>query len=237
MRKAFTKPDLVVTVSEYDREWLIKEDYQPPNRIVAIENPIADEFFEKPHSANKEKLIGYCGTWLPKKGIHVLAEDIGRLLKEFPDYRLLLVGVGPVFEKERYFSTEVCPRIEVVPYVENKVELRNLYWRMSIFVFPSVIESFGLALAEAMACGCAAVATKIGFAAGLKHREDAMLFERTESPNLYQAVRELILNAGLRQQLSRQAPRTVQHLRWNHAVEKLSAAYVDRVRHFRSASC
>jgi glycosyltransferase involved in cell wall biosynthesis len=237
MKRAFTKPDLVVTVSEYDRDWLIEQNYQPPDRIVAIENPIAGEFFEKPLSANKEKLIGYCGTWLPKKGIHVLAEDIGRILKEFPDYRLLLVGVGPVFEKERYFSTEVCPRIEVVSYVESKMELRNLYARMSIFVLPSVIESFGLALAEAMACGCVAVATKVGFAAGLTHREDAMLLESAESPKLYRAVRELIANADLRMRLSRQAPRAVQHLRWNHAVEKLCATYVDQVRHFRSALC
>src|SRR5438270_526832 len=185
MKKAFTGVDLVVTVSNYDREWLIRENYQPPDRVVAIENSIADEFFEQPISQTREKLIGYCGTWLPKKGVHVLAKDIGRILKEFSEYRLLLVGVGPAFEKERYFSAEVCPRIEVIPYVESKVELRNFYARMSIFVFPSVIESFGLALAEAMACGCAVVATKVGFAAGLNDGVDAILLEEAESPHLY----------------------------------------------------
>lgn len=226
MRKAFTNPDLVVTVSEYDRDWLIRERYQPPDRVVAIENPIADEFFEQPISQTTEKLIGYCGTWLPKKGIRVLAEDIGRILREFPDYRLLLVGVGPLFEKERYFSAEVCPRIEVVPYVDNKAELRNLYDRMSIFVLPSVIESFGLVLAEAMARGCAAVATKVGFAAELKNRQEALLLESAESPHLYEAVRELILNPELRLLLATQAPQAVHHLRWKSAVEKLSNTYI-----------
>src|SRR5438874_611729 len=226
MQKAFTKADLVVTVSQYDRDWFIKKGFQPPDRVVAIDNPIAEEFFEERGSPVKEKLIGYCGTWLPKKGIHVIAEDIGRILKEFPDYRLLLVGVGGSFEKERYFSAEVCPRIEVIPYVESKVELRNLYWRMSIFVFPSVIESFGLASAEAMACGCAVVATKVGFAAGLKDRVDTILLEEAESPHLYNAVRELILNSDLQSRLGQQAMRAVQHLRWKDAIAKLSSAYI-----------
>jgi glycosyltransferase involved in cell wall biosynthesis len=226
MRKAFTKADLVVTVSEYDRDWLVREEYQPADRVVSIENPIADEFFEQPISQTREKLIGYCGTWLPKKGVHVIAEDISRILKEFPDYRLLLIGVGPLFEKGRYFPTEVCPRIEVVPYVNNKVDLRNLYTRMSIFVLPSVIESFGLALAEAMACGCAAVATKVGFAAELRDREEALLLEAAESPHLYEAVRELILNPELRLHVATRAPQAVQHLRWKTAVEKLSNTYI-----------
>jgi glycosyltransferase involved in cell wall biosynthesis len=226
MKKAFTKPDLVVTVSEYDREWLIKENYQQPDRVIAIENPIADEFFEQPISQTREKLIGYCGTWLPKKGVHVLAEDVGRILKEFSDYRLLLVGVGPLFEKGRYFSAEVCPRIDVVSYVDNKAELRNLYDRMSIFVLPSVIESFGLVLAEAMARGCAAVATKVGFAAELKNRQEALLLEAAESPHLYEAVRELILNPELWLHLATQAPQAVQHLRWKGAIEKLSNTYI-----------
>ena len=226
MQKAFTKADLVVTVSQYDRDWLIKKGFQPPDSVVAIENPIADEFFEQPMSQTREKLIGYCGTWLPKKGVHVLAEDVGRILKEFPDYRLLLIGVGPSFEKERYFSAEVCPRIDVVSYVESKVELRDLYWKMSIFVLPSVIESFGLALAEAMACGCAVVATKVGFAAGLRDREDAILLEKAESPDLYNAVRELILDSDLQSRLGQQAVRAVQHLRWSDAIAKLSSTYI-----------
>src|SRR5438128_8677289 len=41
MKKAFTKADLVVTVSQYDRDWLIKERYQPAERVVAVDNPIA----------------------------------------------------------------------------------------------------------------------------------------------------------------------------------------------------
>src|SRR5438270_9026993 len=238
MKKAFTKADLVVTVSQYDRDWLIKERYQPAERVVAIDNPIADEFFEVTPSWTKEKLIGYCGTWLPKKGVHVLAQDIGRILKEFPDYRLLLVGVGPAFDKRHHFGEDVCPQVNVVPHVENKAELRELYAKMSIFVLPSVIESFGIALAEAMACGCAVVATKVGFAAGLKDREEALLLEASESPNLYAAVRELVLNPQLRLQLAVQAPKSVQHLRWKSAVEKLSNTYIQwHSREFTSKAC
>ena len=225
MNSAFSSADFVVTVSDYDREWLIRNHYQPPERVVAIENPIADEFFQPRPPVSKEKLIGYCGTWLPKKGIDVLRADITRILKEFPDYRLLLLGVGQTFEKARYFDGDIVTRVEVIPHVESKQELQRQYLRMSIFAFPSVIESFGLALAEAMSCGCAAVATRVGFAAGLKDREDALLLDGAASPRLYEAVRELILDSDLRRRLAANAPKRVAHLRWKTAAAKLNCTY------------
>jgi glycosyltransferase involved in cell wall biosynthesis len=227
MKQAFTKADLVVTVSEYDRDWLIKENYQPPDRVTAIDNPIADEFFDNSPAPARERLIGYCGTWLPKKGVDVLAKDVTRILQEFPDYRLLLMGTGASFDRRKYFPESVDSKIEIIPYIEKKSELRSLYQRMSIFVFPSVIESFGLALAEAMACGCAVVATSVGFAAGLKDREEALLLERSESPVLYRAVRELIQNQDLRQRLSVNGRNRVQNLRWSDAIGKLNAIYLE----------
>lgn len=227
MKQAFTKADLVVTVSDYDRDWLMSEGYQTADRVVAINNPIADDFFEQGGSPTKEKVIGYCGTWLPKKGVHVLAADIAQTLEEFSDYRLLLIGVGESFETERHFPMQVCSRIDVVRYVQEKRQLRDLYARMSIFVLPSVIESFGIVLAEAMASSCAVVATPVGFAAGLKDREEALLLERSESPLLYRAVRQLIQNDDLRRRLGVNGRNCVQNLRWSDAIEKLNGTYLE----------
>lgn len=237
MREAFTRADLVVTVSEFDRDWVIAEGCQPPERVVAIENPIADVFLEPRDTLSKEKLIGYCGTWLPKKGIHVFSKDISRILTEFPEYRLLLIGVGPAFDRARYFPDAPTGRIEVIPHIQDKEELRRHYDRMEIFAFPSVIESFGLALAEAMARSCAVVTTKVGLGASLKDREEAMLLERAESPRLYEAVKELITNPELRMNLARNAARRVAHLRWSVAVKKLSDTYEEWVcRHRANAN-
>src|SRR5207248_2714683 len=99
--------------------------------------------------------------------------------------------------------------------------------RISIFVFPSVIESFGLALAEAMARGCAVVATKVGFASELTHGASALLLEAAESPKLYEAVHELILDSELRSRISQAGRQAVQHLRWKDAIAKLSDTYTE----------
>jgi len=106
--------------------------------------------------------------------------------------------------------------------------------RVEIFAFPSVIESFGLALAEAMACGCAVVTTKVGLGASLQDREEAMLLESAASPRLYEAVKELITNLELRSRLARNAPHRVEHLRWSTAVRKLSDTYEEWVRRRRA---
>lgn len=225
MRDAFLLPDLVVTVSEFDRDWLIAEACQPSERVVSIENPIADVFFEMHSSPPKEKLIGYCGTWLPKKGTQVLCEDLSRILVEFPEYCILLIGVGESFDRSKHFQEGLCNRIEIIPYVGSKVKLRILYDRMSIFAFPSVIESFGLALAEAMACGCAPVTTRVGLGASLVDGKQALLLEKPESPYLYESVKRLILNPELCQQIGVAARERVQFLRWDSAVRTLSDTY------------
>jgi glycosyltransferase involved in cell wall biosynthesis len=67
---------------------------------------------------------------------------------EFPGYRKIMVGDGPMLEtyKKHY------PNVEFVGYKTGH-ELGNYYRQASAFVFPSRWETFGLVMIEAMACG------------------------------------------------------------------------------------
>jgi glycosyltransferase involved in cell wall biosynthesis len=70
--------------------------------------------------------------------------------------------------------------------------LHRLKNKLKILVLPSLTESFGVALAEAMDCGCATVASRVGFGAALKDGREALVIEKSESPYLYEAVKRLI---------------------------------------------
>jgi glycosyltransferase involved in cell wall biosynthesis len=83
-------------------------------------------------------VIGHVGRFVPEKN-HALLE---RLLTADPGFQLLLCGDGPL--RERF---EGNPRIQFASSPAQVLE------RCSCFVFPSLVEGFGLALIEAQAAG------------------------------------------------------------------------------------
>jgi len=72
-------------------------------------------------------------------------------------------------------------------------ELRDLYNRTAVFVVPSEFEGFGLAGAEAMACGAALVSTRNrGVESYAIDRHSALLCEPGEPPQLAELVERLL---------------------------------------------
>jgi len=228
--RAFRAADALVTVADFDRRYALDRGYAPPDRILAVDNPLPDGYLDLPVDFERSTFergprIGYCGSWIPRKGVALIASALPPLLRDFPAWRLTLVGVGEGFRAGDHFPADVLPRIEVVPFAERGSRLRDLYRSFAIALLPSVYESFGLAGAEAMACGAALVATRTGFAAGLRGGEEAMLLGEPTPQALRGAVEALISDEELRRTVARGGYRRVQTLRWDGAVAAVEAAY------------
>ena len=223
--QAFAYADGIVTVSDSDRIWLSEHRLSPHAKLQAIEVPLADCFVERPIKARDTGVIGFSGTWLPKKGIEVLVSDMTDILRAFPGWRFVVLGTNPTDKVRSCFPLDIGSRVDVIPMIKAKEALAQRYEQMEIFVLPSLIESFGVALAEAMACGCAAVTTRAGFGASLVNEKHALILAKAQSPDLYRAVKRLILDPQLRRQLGAAARERVQELRWDRAVQSLSHTY------------
>jgi glycosyltransferase involved in cell wall biosynthesis len=230
---AYTKVDRLVTVSHLDRDYAVGERHQPPEQILALENPLPDEFLGMPMVPRRGKTVGFCGSWLANKGIETMRTDMTRILREFADCRLSLIGVGVAFRKEAWFPSDVLDQIDVTAFVEGKSELRRLYCEIAILIVPSIFEGFGLVTAEGMACGCAVVATRTGFAANLESGREILLMDEPRSPFLYERVKSLLLDDALRVAMANSGRARVQSLRWDDAVKKLSSTYAAWLDEFR----
>jgi glycosyltransferase involved in cell wall biosynthesis len=231
MAAGFRAVDRIVTVSEADRQYALGQGYQPESKVLSIENPLSETFLDlKPDFDGRPTRIGFCGSWLPRKGAAVLSRDLTAILKEYPTWTLRLVGVGHDWRARDHFPEEICSRVEVVPFVADKAALRDLYGECAIVVVPSLYESFGLVTAEAMACGCAVVATRTGFAASLRGDVEAVLMPDPESPMLYDGVKRLVVDPVLRQKVAHGGHQRVQTLRWKDAVRRLADFYDEGVR-------
>jgi glycosyltransferase involved in cell wall biosynthesis len=224
MKRAFADVDGIITVSEYDRAWLEQQGYPRTGWRQAIEIPLLDCMQAPSRTGAERRTIGFCGTWLPKKGIGVVRAELPRILRQFPDWRFIILGASTQRDLLSEFPEDVRRQIEVRPMIADKTQLAREYAGLDIFVLPSLVESFGIAIAEALAAGCAVVTTRVGLGASLLDGEEALLISGAEGA-LHAAVENLIADPALRQRLGRGGQARVRNLQWDTAVRTLADTY------------
>ena len=121
-----------------------------------------------PGAGPRERRVLYVGRvertsrW---KGLHVLVDSLARLRTLVPDVRLEVVGDGDdvVPLQKRAAERGVADLIDWRGRIDHDA-LPSYYRRAGVTVLPSLTESesFGMALAEAMACGCPVVGSAVG---------------------------------------------------------------------------
>jgi len=93
----------------------------------------------------------YAGRFCAEKRLDVLLEGHA-LLPEAERPHLVLVGGGPWLDRLRGLAA-TRPRLTLRPYVHGRDELARLYGAADFYLAPGPGETFGLSIAEAMACG------------------------------------------------------------------------------------
>ena len=114
--------------------------------------------------------IGCFGRVRAQKGSDVFVDAMCRLLPRYPDFTAVMVGA--VTAEQMVFANELKKRIEAAGLASRIVvtgelpieEVQRWYQRLTIYAFTSRNEGFGLTLIEAMAAGCALVASRAGAA-------------------------------------------------------------------------
>ena len=224
---AFSRPDGFVTGCELDRRFLVEHRIGNPACMEVIPLGLEPAFLDRPFAAGeRENRVAFLGSWIVRKGIAPLVAAVVPLLRERPDLRLDLLGVGESAETVlAAFPAELHPRI----IVEPRLSVPEIFARLSrtkVFFLPTEYEGFGLALAEAMACGCAAVTTPTGFGAELRDGEEAILCPFGAVEAMRGALARLLDDDALRSRIAEAGWRRVQDLRWETSVGKLEATYL-----------
>ncbi len=114
--------------------------------------------------------IGTFGRVRKQKGSDLFVEAMCRLLPKYPDFAAVIVGHVSVDNlpfverlKSQIAAAGLTERIRFLGELPIE-EVPLWYQRISIYVFASRVEGFGLTMIEAMAAGDAVVATRAGVA-------------------------------------------------------------------------
>ena len=167
----------------------------------------------------------YVGRLVEKKGVTVLLEALSLLRDEGLTLPLTLIGDGPdrrALERQAADSG-IAGQVSFLGALRNE-DLPAYYQQAAIFVLPSIIsadgdqEGLGLVSVEAMACGCAVVASDLPAVRDVvRDRENGLLVAQNSPAALAAALRELADDTALRERLAAAGQASAAHFDW-HAV-------------------
>ena len=152
----------------------------------------------------------FVGRLAEKKGVRYLLEAMPAILGNLPAAKLVVVGDGPL-RGELESLSRLLGIEESVVFVGGKrqEELPPYYATADVFIGPSIVvsggdtESFGLVFAEAMASGCAVVASDVGGIRELvREGETGLLVPERDPAAIARAVCALLADDELRRRLA-----------------------------------
>lgn len=164
--KVAKKADIVITVSNYEKKRIEDALNLPPDRVRTVYNACGSHFVPihdkealesfRLELGLPEKFLLFLGNTDPKKNLpnvmralailkgknqlhhKIVMPDFGK-----PELEKLLVAIG---------APSLIDDIMLTGYVHNS-RLPLLYNLADVFLYPSLRESFGIPILEAMACG------------------------------------------------------------------------------------
>jgi glycosyltransferase involved in cell wall biosynthesis len=225
-RKSFSNMHGIVLHNIHDSEWLQQHMKIKQDRILYVPIPLPQTMLglQNPPIQQRSKAIGFCGSWMLRKGSDIVVAVMNKLLVQFPDWELYFIGQPSSFDVKEHFTTNVCQQIKVVPMITTKEGMIDMLQHMRIMFLPSRLESFGLVFTEAMACGCALVAGKTGFNYTIK--DEAIIVDCDDAAAYENAINNLMSNETYCADIANKGYQLVQELDW-YSIEAKYLSFIN----------
>jgi glycosyltransferase involved in cell wall biosynthesis len=154
-----------------------------------------------PELADATLTVGVVCVLRPEKGLATLLNGFAKFAKQHPGARLAIIGSGPELEPLRILAREleIGDKVWFEPATADVPDwLRSI----DIFVLPSLSEALSNSLMEAMACGCACIASRTGGNPELiADGETGLLFQPGSACELAEKLALLAGDRALRERL------------------------------------
>jgi glycosyltransferase involved in cell wall biosynthesis len=225
-------------VSEASKRDILRYFRVPEGKIDVIYNAIDDRLGETPTAEEIERVreryqlnapyVLYAGNIKPHKNLERLIEAF-HTLRQDPDLghvKLLIIGD----EISKYASLrravhryKLHKYVRFFGFVPDKT-LAVLYRLARVFVFPSLYEGFGFPPLEAMASGTPVITSNVSSLPEVVG-DAALLINPLDPAEIAQAMRRVLLDSELREELRQRGLRRVNEFSWERSVRRVREIY------------
>jgi len=223
--------DVIIAVSEEDKQQAIKHHLLPPDKIITVHNGIKEIPFKETSQARAELgldqgkiIIGNVAQLYNRKAIDMLIEAAAGLPEDVKSrLQFLVLGDGPEREKltKQINKASLNSIFLLAGYKPQAVTFLKAF---DIFVLSSRREGFPYVLLEAMQAGLPIIATDVG---GNKEAlGDAGIIVKAENPKLLtDAILSLINNPQKQKELLQKALLRSQEFSLQKMLERTGEIY------------
>jgi glycosyltransferase involved in cell wall biosynthesis len=230
-KQVLNEADQIITVSKSNANKL-REIGAPPQKLNVIPNCYNDNLF-KPLSQEEarkslnlpldKKLLLSVGSLVEVKGHTYLIDSMQTILKSRKDLILIIVGSGPLEADLRKKVKKLGLNKNILFTGERKHEEIPVWMNAcDLFVLPSLNESFGVVLIEAMACGKPVIGTQVGGVPEIITTDEVgRLIRPKDSEVLAMAVLEALDKEWSTEKILEQT----QRYSWNKIAKRILSVY------------
>lgn len=203
-----TRPyDKTLFLSEYSRNQGVHLGVPPERAMV---NHPGIELHNYGPADPKDDAVLFVGKLDVRKGIR----DLLDAARAAPEVRFRIMGWG---EQEAALRRQAPPNVTFIPFVRGKA-LCEAFARARIFLLPSRAETFGIALVEAMASGCAVISS-------IPLNFEGIRLHTGTADEIVPAVRKLWSDHGATERMGRRNIELAQVYTWERHAQALVALY------------
>ena len=231
-RRIVSRIDRLIAVSDAARQFHARACGIAEQRFTVIGNGIDLAGFHpaapREHATViKAPRLVYVGRFERRKGVDVLLAAFHKLTTTYPDAELTLVGDGP--ERPRLEQFVAHHRLRHVTFAGRVSDAQRTRWFTwaDIAVAPARGgESFGIVLLEALASGCALIASDIaGYRDVAVDGRDAWLVSPDNPERMAETLSQVLLDPAGRQQRYANGLERAQAFAWPNITSAIETVY------------
>lgn len=193
--------DRVVTISEGIRQVLLSEGISP-EKVECIHSVVKLEDYQQPRDRDwfesefdipsTAPLLGVIAQMIPRKGHRYLLDIAPKLLRLFPNLKIIFFGQGPLRQElEQYVDNHNLN--ETVFFGGFRTDMPKILPCLDLVVHPALMEGLGVSLLQAAAAGVPIVGAKAGGIPEIVHDGlNGYLVQPGDCEKLYDSIVKLL---------------------------------------------
>ena len=208
IKKVLTQADVVLAVSNSLKNEILQTKIKGINEKTRIYwnsvditkfKPNNDYLFKKEMKINKP-IVLYVGNVIKRKNVQALIEA-KKIAKT--DYALVIVGDGSFLEKLKEIVAK--ENMDDVIFTGPKNNINEIIPSCELLVLPSLSESFGLVLIEALACSKPVIGSNLGGITDIITEDVGFLIDPKDPNNISEKIDEILSNKDLKSKFEKNA--------------------------------
>ncbi|MFA6227991.1 MAG: glycosyltransferase family 1 protein [Patescibacteria group bacterium] len=230
--RAAKRAGKIIAVSRYTKDDLVRLLKIRPEKIAVIYegtdlprlSPVSCPLlFER--LGIKQNFLLYVGSAYPHKNLEKLIEAFEIVLRQQADWQLVLAG------KESFFYERLSEGIKkelkgkvILPGYLTDEELVCLYAKARLYVFPSLMEGFGLPPLEAQSYGLPVVSANSSCLPEIL-ADSAVYFDPKNSQDMADKIVSVLTDADRRKQLADKGQENSKRFSWEKMAKEVIGLY------------